>query len=258
VGNFRVRRLGEPLLALEGVRKRYTRGDTEQRTVLADVSLTVSAGEIVAVDADRRAGKSTLLRVVAGIEEADEGSIFFAGRALSAEKRHALLGSQVGWVDRRGPGMPWRVLDYVSLPLTMNAGRRALARARERGIAALDRVGAAHCAAQQWDELADYERLLVSLARVYAHRPRLIVADDLFDDLRVRGQVELGDLLSAIVRELGCGVLASVCGGENALIADRVLLMRGGRLLVMSDRSVHGEGNVVSFPARQSSAGERA
>lgn len=249
--------MSEPLLVLEGVRKRYARGDTQQRVVLEDVSLSVAAGEIVAVDADRRAGKSTLLRVVAGMEAADEGSISFAGRELRAQERHALLGCQFGWVDRRGPGMPWRVLDYVSLPLTVNGSRGALSSARERGLAALVRVGVEHCAAQQWDELADFERLLVGLARVYAHRPRLIVADDVLDDLRVRGQVEVGDLLSSIARELDCGVLTSVSGGESALIADRVLLMREGRVLVISDRSTDGDGNVVSFPARQAAAGER-
>lgn len=249
--------MSEPLLRLEGVRKSFWHGDVQQRLVLEDVSLMVQAGEIVTVDAARRAGKSTLLRVVAGMESQDQGSVCLDGRALCASGRHGLLGSAIGWVDRRGPEMPWRVLDYVALPLTVNAGRRALLSARARGVAALERVGAAHCASQQWDELADFERLLVGLARVYAHRPRLILADDVLDDLRVRGRVEVGDLLSSIARELDCGVLASVSGGESALIADRVLLLREGRVLVISDRSTYGEANVARLPGWQGAAGER-
>lgn len=247
--------MGEPLLRVEGVRKCYRRGQTQQRMVLDSVSFTVSAGEIVAVDAERRAGKTTLLRVIAGMEDQDAGSVSFEGKTLSAEARHRLLGSQIGWADRRGPRMPWRVIDYVSLPLTVNAGRRALASARERGLAALERVGAARCAAQQWDELADYEQMLVSLARLFAQRPRLVVADDLFDDLRARGRAEAADLLASIVEDLGCGVVASVSSAETALLADCVLLLCDGSVRAMSDQVTPEGGKVISFPGWRGAAG---
>jgi ABC-type cobalamin/Fe3+-siderophores transport system ATPase subunit len=228
----------EPLLALERVSKCYRHGSTHRRVVLEDVSFSVAAGEIVAVDAERRAGKTTLLQVVAGIEAEDSGTVYVGGEALTAKARRRLLGAGIGWADRRGPQNPWKVLDYVALPLSVGGGPRALKRARDSALAALERVGAEHCAAaRQWDELADYEQVLVSLARLYAQRPRLIVADDLFDDLRVRGCVEAGDLLSSIVRELGCGVLASVSDTEAALLADRVFALRKGEIVVRSDQT---------------------
>lgn len=252
--------MSEALLLLEGVSKCYRRGETLRRVVLEEVSLAVAAGEIVAIDAERRAGKTTLLRIAAGMQKPDAGSVCLAGNDLAAlppQARAGLLGREIGWADRRSPGNPWQVLDYVSLPLILSGDRREERRARDRGLAALDRVGAARCAAQRWDELADYEQVLVGLARMYAHRPRLIIADDLLDDLRVRGSLEAGDLLRSIVQELDCGVLASVSDTEAALVADRVLSLRGGRLVLRSDQSTHdedqpssGEGQLVRFPRR--------
>jgi len=90
----------------------------------------------------------------------------------------------------------------------------------------------------------------VSLARLYAQQPRLIIADDLFDDLRVRGSVEVGDLLSAIVRELGCGVLASVADAESALLADRVLCLRDGIVAVRSDQTPRPDLRLVRSSGR--------
>jgi ABC-type cobalamin/Fe3+-siderophores transport system ATPase subunit len=247
--------MSETLLILEGVGKLYLRGQTQRRLVLEDISFAVAPGEIVAVDAERREGKTTLLRIAAGMETPDTGSVRFLDSNLtnlSVQARAGLLGSEIGWSDRHGPRTPWRVIDYVSLPLMVGCGRVAKQRAHEAGLAALERVGASRCATQQWVELADYEQLLVSLARLYAQRPRLIVVDDLFDDLRVRGSVEAGDLLRSIVRELDCGVLASVSDTEAALLADRVLALRRGRLVVRSDQSSRGEGQLISLPARRS------
>ncbi len=248
------------LLLLEGVSKYYRHGETLRRRVLEDVSLAVAAGEIVAIDAERRQGKTTLLWIAAGMKTPDTGSVWFAGNdlaSLSAGDRGDLLGREIGWADRREPGHPWRVIDYVSLPLIVKKRPGEKRRAFERGLAALERVGAAHCAAQQWGELADYEQLLVNLARVYAHRPRLIVADDLFDDLRVRGSVEAGDLLRSIVRELDCGVLMSASDTEAALLADRVLALRSGKLRLISDQSSTGDRHLTARPSRRFGASTR-
>lgn len=248
------------LLLLEGVSKCYRHGETLRRVVLEDVSFAVAAGEIVAVEAERRQGKTRLLRIAAGMERPDAGTVRFAGKdlaTLSAGTRGDLLGREIGWADRRDPGHPWRVIDYVSLPLILQRGRKEKRRAFERGLAALERVGAAHCGAQQWGELADYEQLLVSLARIYAHRPRLIVADDLFDDLRLRGSVEAGDLLRSIARELDCGVLMSVSDAEAALVADRVLALRGGKLRLISDQSAKADRHIAGRPSRRLGASAR-
>lgn len=244
--------MSKTVLSVEGVSKCYRPSATQRQIVLNDVSFTVAAGEIVAVDAPRRAGKTTLLNVVAGMKPEDSGVIRLFGSALSAKERNGLIGRDIGWLDRNGPKNAWRSLDYVALPVTVGGGRAAQRRGRERGLAALERVGAARCAAQQWDELADYERLLVSIARVYVQRPRLILADDLFDDLRVRGSVEAGDLLSSIVRELDCAVLASVSDAEAALFADRVLALQDGTLVIRSDQSRRADLRLVRPDGRLS------
>ncbi len=115
--------MGEVVLRLDGVGRGFRRGRRRWR-VLVDVSLSVSAGEVVGVVGARGEGKTTLLEVAAGIELPDEGHVWFDGDDLtgrSAEQRAELLGGQISWMHREGMG-GFRVLDYVGMPLAMGRG----------------------------------------------------------------------------------------------------------------------------------------
>ena len=92
-------------LSLEGISKGYSRGRHWTR-VLADVSLTVTNGDIVAVTGSRLQGKTTLLKIAAGMERADKGGVSLGAFSLTdprASRRSKLLGSQFVWIDRDGP-----------------------------------------------------------------------------------------------------------------------------------------------------------
>jgi predicted ABC-type transport system involved in lysophospholipase L1 biosynthesis ATPase subunit len=229
--------MGELVLVLDGVGKGFRRGRRRWR-VLVDASLTVAAGEIVGVVGARGEGKTALLEVAAGIEAPDTGKVWFEGQDLtcwSAEERADLLGDRIAWMHREGMG-DLRVLEYVGVPLAMGRGR-GMRDADDLAMAALERVGAADCAGQWWEELSNWERMLVAFARGYVCRPRLMVVDDLLDGLGARGTREAGELLLSLAGELGCGVLVGASDLEALLVAHRVLCFDEGGLAVMSDQT---------------------
>jgi predicted ABC-type transport system involved in lysophospholipase L1 biosynthesis ATPase subunit len=237
------------LLALRGVCKGYARGKHTMR-VLADASLALAPGEIAAVVGAREEGKTTLLKIAAGIETPDAGEVWLGDvdlARLSDEERSRLLGREIAWTNREGTGVKFRVLDYVGLPLAIGRGRRQR-EAQDLAMEALERVGAANCAGQHWAELSNWERLLVGFARGIAGSPRLLVVDDLMDGFGMRRTREAGELLLALAGELGCGMLISCNDLEAALIADRVWSLEGGRLSVLSERESE-QADVIDFPS---------
>jgi ABC-type lipoprotein export system ATPase subunit len=248
------------LLSLRGVAKGYRRGGRWLR-VLSEVSLDVDEGEVVAVVGTRGEGKTTLLKIAAGLELPDGGGVHLGNVDLarcSDEERSRHLGSEISWVHRDGTGLRFEVLDYVGLPLAI--GRRRRRRAVEAlAMQALERVGAADCAHQRWEELSNWERVLVGFARGVVGEPRLMVVDDVVDGLGMRRTREAGELLRSLVQELGCGVLMSVSDLEVALVADRVWCFERGGLKLMSDQT-RMQADVIDFPggARQSRASRGA
>ena len=245
------------LLRLSGVSKSYRRG-SQVLHVLREVSFAMQAGEILSVMGMRAAGKTTLLEIAAGMESADTGAVCFAGTelaALSDSERSRLLGGQIAWAGKTGPGMRMRLLDYVAMPLLVGkaAAKRGARRARrkqDQGIyararAALERVGAHECAEAHWEQISDWERALVEIAQGIAGNPDLLLIDDLTDTLGIRETDELGALLRSLAQETGMGILMSVSDEQATLWSDRIMTLAAGRLTEGPRASA---ANIIEFP----------
>ena len=236
-------------LSLERVSKSYWRGPHET-AVLKEISLSVYAGECVAVWGQRGSGKTTLLKVAAGLETPESGSVNFNGRELGDMSRGALvrlLREEIGWARRKGPESDeLEMLDYVALPLLKH---HTLRRARQRSAAALARVGVADCSKGRWDDLTDGERTLVSVAHAMVRQPTLLVVDDPTANLDVLQREEVMGLLRSTAERDWLAVLITVPDMPSMVHAHRIGSLSDGRLLVPS-----GEGpqrhNVVEFPKR--------
>lgn len=245
------------VLVFRGVGKAYRR-DGRVELVLEGVSLDVGAGQMVAVVGQRWEGKTTLLRLAAGMELADEGQVLFEGvnfGGRSRRKRARLLGREIVWLDRGDSALGLEVLDYLGLPLVMGWRGPRRAQARRMAVEALERVGVPHVAYKRLQALSSWERVLVGLACAVIVRPRLLVVDDLLDALGTSRTLRAGGLLSSLAREFGFGVLFGVCDIEAAVMADRVLAFEQRTLRVMSDQTHPHEAAIVEFP-RTASGGQ--
>lgn len=214
------------LLALEHVSKRY-RTRQREHWALNDVSLQVRAGELVIVLGPRRSGRSTLLRIAAGVEPPDGGSVHYRGEDL-ASLADGALGHGIGYVQKGFRASEDQdVLEQVAVPLL--ARGVAVGAARDRARAALVRSAAERCAAARVAELGAGERVKVALARTLVLSPLLLVIDEPAAAVELSGRDEVLQLLRQLAGE-GLAVLAST--GEPAELAgaDRALTLSDGEL----------------------------
>jgi putative ABC transport system ATP-binding protein len=214
------------LLELEHVSKRYRDGDME-RVVLRDVSLDLEGGELAVVWGLRGCGRSTLLRLAAGIERPDGGLVRFDGRDL-ARHGEEVLGAGVGFAQKTLAHNGSRpVLEVVMVSLLARGISGELA--RRRACDALERAGAAGCAALSISRLDTAEAVRVALARVLALAPRLLVIDDPIAGVDLSQRDGILALLRSLADE-GMAVLASA--GESTALsgADRTLALGEGEL----------------------------
>jgi ABC-type multidrug transport system ATPase subunit len=212
------------LLELEHVSKRYPRFE---RVALDDVSLVIDAGEMVTVWGERRSGRSTLLRLAAGVEAPDSGVVRFAGRDL-ADRGGELLGGGISYcrtVFRSSAGR--NIVDH----LTAGQLGRGIPRSRARACAwkALERVAAEQCSTRMPEELNGEETIRVSIARALTSEPRLLVIDDPTIGVALTARDGVLGLLRSIADE-GVAIMTSTSEGTGLLGADRVLSLGKGKL----------------------------
>ena len=245
------------LLSLLDVSKRYPDGGREI-LVLDRVSLQLEPGVSVGVYGTRRAGKSTLLRLAAGIASPDSGTIRFEGRdiaQMSVSERGRLLRGEIAYMSaedwRANPGES--VVDHVATSLGSEGV--TMREARNRALQALDSVGiGAAGGGETTSSLSLTDRTRVMLARALAREPRLLVLDEpaLMPNLKDR------DAFYALVRRAARErELALLVASEemSALTGVGVLMsIADGELVSTEER----DDNVVRLPARRPPAAERS
>lgn len=235
------------LLSVERVSKRYRRGMREF-VALREVSVEVDRGELVAVLGTRRSGRSTLLRLAAGLERPDEGVVRFDGFDLSSAR--GALGRRLCFCHPAFSAMEGRrAIDHVASPLLAQGA--SLGEARHTAELTLSRVSAERCATMRPDELDGAERMRVAIARALVSRPDLIVVDDPTAPAGVMQGDALLRLLRSLTADGGPGVLMSTDDAMCVAGATRVLLLDEGRLRPEADTP---PAEVVSLNARRAGA----
>jgi ABC-type lipoprotein export system ATPase subunit len=220
-------------LRLESVSKTYLRGRTLRRA-LSEVTLEVRLGEFVAVLGEQRSGKSTLLRVAAGVERPDSGSISYCERDLASMSERELADYRlhaVAWVcGSRPPLAGYRVLDYLALPALAAGGDRHAARRSAHD--ALETAGADDCSDAGLEELSEGERQRVEIAAALVRHPRIILADEPVAGLGAIEAREILGLLRDLAERGDRAVLMTASDAAELLGASRVVgLLSRGRLL---------------------------
>ena len=212
-------------LTYEHVVHRY--GEVE---AVCDLSLDISPGEIVCLIGHSGCGKTTLLRLAAGVEQPAAGRILINDKVVADEREFLPP-------ERRGVGLMFQ--DFALFPHLTNLanvmfGLKAMPRtdAEREARRALGRVGLADLAEAYPHMLSGGQQQRVALARAVAPRPSILLMDEPFSGLDRRLRDVVRDETLAVLRESRVtGVIVTHDPEEALRMADRIVLMREGRLV---------------------------
>jgi putative ABC transport system ATP-binding protein len=212
-----------------------------QTPALRGASMSVHAGEIIAVMGPSGSGKSTLLHCLAGILVPDSGEINFGDRRLDAlpeGPRSALRRDRFGFVFQFGQLVPELTAEEnVALPLLLNGVRRteALAQAREW----FERLDLDGLQQRRSGELSGGQAQRVALGRGLVARPEVLFADEPTGALDSLTGERMMDLLSGAARAQATTVVLVTHEPRVAAYADREVIVRDGKVTCLSvDRIV--------------------
>lgn len=236
-----------PVLRLVGVWKSFERG-RGRVGVLQDVSLEVAAGQLAAVVGARDQGKTTLIRVASGTLAVDRGSVSVDDREVLGISDHRLsevLAKKIGIATRAGPDVRLNVHDYVemSLAATQEWSSRERRRCVEHTLREFDLAGTGGL---MWDELSNWQRVLVEFAQAVIVRPRLLLIDDVLDGLGLGTKQAALELIEGFVEDIGCGVLMAVSDHATAVRAGQVWHLVDGKLRLM-----HKDPDIIDLQERR-------
>jgi len=216
---------GEALLVADDLHKTY--GATP---ALSGASMSVRAGEIVAVMGPSGSGKSTLLHCLGAIVRPDAGRVVYAGRevsGLSDVDRSALRRSDFGFVFQFGQLVPeLTCLENVALGLRLDGVRRRVAEQRARDW--LDQLEVADVAGKLPGQISGGQGQRVAVARALVTGPRVVFADEPTGALDSLNGEKVMVLLTRAARESGAAVVLVTHDARVAAYADREVIVRDG------------------------------
>jgi multiple sugar transport system ATP-binding protein len=217
-------------LALRNIGKSF-----KANRVIADVSLEARDGETVAIFGPSGTGKTVLLRVIAGVEEADRGAIFIDGR----DATHAAP-------DARGVGMAFQnfalfphmsAFDNVASGLTARRPSREVLRDKVQRVAKLLKID--HVMGHRPRELSNGQKQRTALARALVAEPKILLLDDPLRNVDAKLRYEMRLELPSLLKSFNATVLYVTQDYREAMaLADRIAVLIDGTFAQVASPAV--------------------
>jgi ABC-type lipoprotein export system ATPase subunit len=224
-----------PIVELVNVTKQYDPpGGGPGAAVLKGVTLSVAAGESLAIVGPSGSGKSTLLNIIGTLDRPTSGQVRLGSRNLAAlgdDDLASIRRHEIGFIFQLHHLLaPCTTLENVLVPALAEGGRVS-AETEERARAILVRVGLGERLTYRPGQLSGGERQRVAVARALINRPRLLLADEPTGSLDREAAENLGRLLVEINREEGVTLVVVTHAPAIARLMGRVLELRDGQLV---------------------------
>ncbi len=214
------------LLEVKGISKTYRRGDFP---ALAEVNFCLDEKSILALVGASGSGKTTMLRILAGLETPDAGEVILDGRVIAG------VGDCVA-AEKRGIGMVFQnhaLFPHLTVEKNVLFGVRKMPRSEKVQLLSelLELVGLPGMARRFPHELSGGERQRVALARALAPDPQLLLLDEPFSSLDMRLKQTVRDETREILRARGTAAVFVTHDTEDSLaVADSIVVMKEGRV----------------------------
>jgi putative ABC transport system ATP-binding protein len=213
------------LLQAEGLSKRVS----SERWLFRHLEISVAPGEQLALCGASGVGKSSLLNLLAGLDQPDEGRVLFQGKdlaAMSNSERLALRRSTFGFVFQAFHLMPHlNALQNVMVPCLL-AGLD-FSQSKERAERLLDSLALTEVAQSFPSVLSGGEQQRVALARALVHQPAVVLADEPTGNLDPETANKALNLLCSTCREQGASLIMVTHSAEAAARLDRTFVLTG-------------------------------
>ena len=220
------------LIECTDLTKTYRLGDDVVKA-LDGVTLTIDAGDFVAIAGPSGSGKSTLANVIGGLDRPDSGQVMVNGMNLATAKDKQLSAyrnSNVGFVFQSfNLQVHETTLENVISPLVIGGVGRKKER-RLAGLAALEKVGLADRAHHKPTQLSGGQRQRVAIARALVNNPSVVIADEPTGNLDSARGVEVMEELARLNREDGITLIVITHDTGVAERATRVLTIIDGKV----------------------------
>lgn len=225
------------MLELKNVNKSYLEGNIKH-TVLSNLDMQVSNGEIIILFGKSGSGKSTLLNIISGIDVPDSGTVLIDGRdltKLSEKERTLVRRNKVGFIFQFFNLIPTlTVKENLLLPLELTGSNNIA----ERINTILSEVGLANRANTYPDKLSGGEQQRIAIARALIHNPDIILADEPTGNLDYETGLQIVDLLDRVVKKKGKTMIMVTHSKDVIGLADKIYSLKDGKLIELKKESV--------------------
>ena len=223
----------KPVIQLDAIDKTYQSGDVEVRAVRG-VSLTIGAGEFVAIMGSSGSGKSTMMNILGCLDRPTGGRYLLDGTDVSQLTRDRLAdirNKKIGFVFQ-GFNLLARTsaLENVELPMLYSPQQLSPRELDRRALAALETVGLADRAGHFPNQLSGGQQQRVAIARALCNEPALILADEPTGNLDTRTSAEIMGVFQQL-NERGITIIMVTHEHDIASYTRRNVVMRDGQIL---------------------------